>query len=93
MVQVVSLAGELSCGQLVQRFHLSQPTVSHHMKILTEADVFSVRRDGQHGFISVNRPLLGEIGALLPRRLSNRPGRRPTVIKSVVKSRERVTQV
>jgi DNA-binding transcriptional ArsR family regulator len=89
MVQVVSLAGELSCGQLVQRFHLAQPTISHHMKILTDADVFWVRRDGQHGFISVNRPLLGLIGSLLPRRLSNRPARRVPVAKP----RERVTEV
>ena len=89
MVQVVSLAGELSCGQLVDRFHLAQPTVSHHMKILTEADVLSVRRDGQHGFISVNRPLLGQIGTLLPRRLSNRPARR----LAVARNRERFSAV
>ena len=62
-VQVVSLAGELSCGQLVDRFHLAQPTVSHHMKILTEADVLSVRRDrkgsdvrGQHYATDHTRP-------------------------------------
>jgi ArsR family transcriptional regulator len=93
MVQVVSFAGELSCGQLVERFHLSQPTISHHMKILTEADVFWVRRDGQHGYISVNRPLLGQIGSLLPRRLSHRPPRRLPAAKSVVRSRERVAEV
>jgi ArsR family transcriptional regulator, arsenate/arsenite/antimonite-responsive transcriptional repressor len=89
MVQVVSLAGELSCGQLVQRFHLAQPTISHHMKILTDADVFWVRRAGQHGFISVNRPLLGRVGSLLPRRLSNRPARRLAVIGT----RERASEV
>ena len=72
MVQEVAAAGELSCGQIVERFHLSQPTVSHHMKILTEADVLAVRREGQHGFISVNHALLAELSALLPRRLSAR---------------------
>jgi ArsR family transcriptional regulator len=85
MVQEVSCAGELSCGQVVERFDLSQPTISHHMKILTEADVFSIRRDGQHGFISVNRELLDEIGALLPRRLATRPRR------AVARSRSRDT--
>jgi ArsR family transcriptional regulator len=76
MVQEVAAAGELSCGQVVERFDLSQPTVSHHMKILTEADVLAVRREGQHGFISVNHALLEEMSALLPRRLSPRSLRR-----------------
>ena len=81
MVQEVAAAGELSCGQVVERFHLSQPTVSHHMKILTEADVLAVRREGQHGFISVNHALLAEMSALLPRRLSARSLRRNTSAK------------
>jgi ArsR family transcriptional regulator len=70
MVQEVASAGELSCGQVVERFNLSQPTISHHMKILTEADVFSVRREGQHVFIAVNHGLLSEMASQLPRRLS-----------------------
>jgi len=78
MVQEVAAAGELSCGQVVERFSLSQPTISHHMKILTEADVFSVRREGQHAFISVNHGLLGEMAALLPRRLASRARRGST---------------
>ena len=52
------------------------------MKILTEADVFAVRREGQHIFISVNHALLGELGALLPRRLSTRRLRRGSASKS-----------
>jgi len=76
MVQEVAAAGELSCGQVVERFSLSQPTVSHHMKILTEADVFSCRREGQHAFISVNHGLVAEIAALIPRRLSSRGAKR-----------------
>ena len=82
MVQEVAAAGELSCGQVVERFSLSQPTISHHMKILTEADVFSVRREGQHIFISVNNALLGELGALLPRRLTTRRLRRGSASKN-----------
>jgi len=78
MVQEIAVARELSCGQVVELFSLSQPTISHHMKILTEADVLSVRRAGQHVFISVNHGLLAEIAALLPRRLSTRQTRRST---------------
>ena len=72
MVQEIAAAGELSCGQVVELFHLSQPTISHHMKILTGANVLSVRREGQHCFISVKHGLLDEISELLPRRLAPR---------------------
>jgi ArsR family transcriptional regulator len=72
MVQEVAAAGELSCGQVVELFDLSQPTISHHMKILTSANVFSVRREGQHCFISVKHELLEEVSGLLPRRLAPR---------------------
>jgi ArsR family transcriptional regulator len=70
MVQEIAAAGELSCGQVGERFDVSQPTISHHLKILTSADILVVRRDGQHAFISVNHSLLDAAGALLPRRLA-----------------------
>jgi ArsR family transcriptional regulator len=75
MVQEIALAGELSCGQIGELFDVSQPTISHHLKILTTAEVLVVRRDGQHAFISVNHDLLDAASALLPRRLSKVAGR------------------
>lgn len=69
MVQEIAAAGELSCGQVGERFDLAQPTVSHHLKILADAGVLLVRREGQHSIISVNRELLDEVAVLLPRRL------------------------
>lgn len=73
MVQEIAAAGELSCGDVGERFDLSQPTVSHHLKILADADVLLVRREGQHAFISVNQKLLDEAASLLPRRLRSKP--------------------
>lgn len=69
MVQELARAGELSCGELGRRFAVSQPTVSHHLKLLFEAGVLLVRRDGQHHFFSVDRDLVAEVGALLPAKL------------------------
>jgi len=69
MVRELAEAGELCCGELGQRFAVSQPTVSHHLKLLAEAGVLRVRHDGQHHFISVNRSVLDELSALLPARL------------------------
>ena len=39
MVQEIAAAGELSCGQIAEKFDVSQPTISHHLKILADAGV------------------------------------------------------
>lgn len=69
MVQVIAKAGELCCGKIAERFPVAQPTISHHLKILTEANVLVIRRVGQHGLVTVNRTLIDEVAALLPARL------------------------
>ncbi|MGD0197537.1 MAG: metalloregulator ArsR/SmtB family transcription factor [Solirubrobacteraceae bacterium] len=38
---------ERSVGELVERFTLTQPAVSRHLRELREAGLVSVRRDGQ----------------------------------------------
>ena len=53
-------------GLVKAHFHLSQPTISHHLKILADAGVITVREAGQHRFISVNHDLIHEIAAVLP---------------------------
>ncbi len=69
MVQELAHAGELSCGELGGRFEVTQPTISHHLRVLGEAGVLVMRHEGQHHYVSVNRALLDEIAAVLPGRL------------------------
>jgi ArsR family transcriptional regulator, arsenate/arsenite/antimonite-responsive transcriptional repressor len=69
MVQEIAAAGELSCGQVGECFQLAQPTISHHIKILAEAGLVAVRREGQHIFISLDRALLDRVLGMLPGRL------------------------
>ena len=71
MMQEIATAGELSCGQVRDLFDLSQPTISHHLKILTDAGVLNVREVGQHHFISVNGELIKEMAAFLPEGLAH----------------------
>src|SRR5260221_8334627 len=66
MAREIACAGELSCTQVKAHFHLSQPTISHHLKILADAGVITVREAGQHRFISVDSKLIHEIAAVLP---------------------------
>lgn len=39
---------ELSVGEIVGNFRLSQPTVSRHLSVLKEAQLVTDRRSGQH---------------------------------------------
>ncbi|HKE14992.1 MAG TPA: metalloregulator ArsR/SmtB family transcription factor [Kofleriaceae bacterium] len=70
MVQEIAAAGELGCGEIAGRFAVAQPTISHHLKVLTDAGVVAIRRAGQHGFCTVNRDLIARATALLPDRVA-----------------------
>src|SRR5271165_5330404 len=71
MVQEISAAGELSCGAVAERFDVSQPTISHHLKVLMGAGILVQRTEGKHHFTSVDRALLASVVALLPKRLGS----------------------
>jgi ArsR family transcriptional regulator len=51
---------ELSCQELVERFTLSQPTISHHLKVLSQAGLLSVRKRGSFHMYSARREVLDE---------------------------------
>jgi ArsR family transcriptional regulator len=70
IVQEIAAAGELSCGEVADRFNLSQPTISHHIKVLFEAGVLVQRAEGKHHYTSVDRRLIARLAALLPARLT-----------------------
>lgn len=76
MVREIAAAGELSCGAIAAAFPVAQPTISHHLKILSGARVVAVRREGQHGIVSVDRARIASAAAFLPGRLAPRARRR-----------------
>ena len=48
----------LSCGELcacviLESFHITQPTLSHDMKVLVEAGIVSDRREGKNTYYSL----------------------------------------
>ena len=77
MIQEIAAAGELSCGEVQDVCPMSQPTASHHLRILLEAGLLVQRQDGNHRFTSVNRALLAEVSTLLPQRAAGAAGRSP----------------
>ncbi len=78
MLREIASAGEISCGELARRFPVSQPTVSHHLKVLEEAGLVSVRREGQfHYFRSVPGTLVE-----FARSLESGAGRRAPALRA-----------
>lgn len=49
---------ELSCQELVERFTLAQPTISHHLKVLSQAGLIAVRKRGSFHLYSARREVL-----------------------------------
>lgn len=45
----------LSVNEIVEKVDVSQPTVSHHLAILREADLVHVREEGKQTFYSLNQ--------------------------------------
>ncbi len=58
-----SVTGEqgTSVSHIVSELGVSQPTVSKHLKVLREAELVSVREDGQHRFYSLSAAPLVEV--------------------------------
>ena len=45
--EAISALGHMNCGQIVSLRGVTPATVSHHLKILSEAGLISCRREGQ----------------------------------------------
>ena len=63
MMQMKDCRG-VRVGKITQKTHLSRPAVSHHLRILKDAGMIRVRREGTKNYYSF-RPDCEEIDALL----------------------------
>ena len=57
--------GEMSAGQLAEKFDMSKPSMSHHFSVLKQADLIQSRRDGQQIFYSLNTTVMEDVLAWL----------------------------
>ncbi len=53
--------GELSAGEIAERFDISGAAISRHLSVLREADLIRDRRDGKFIFYELNASVLEEI--------------------------------
>ena len=46
--------GELCACKILEKFNITQPTLSHHMKILCDCGLVSGRKEGKWTYYSIN---------------------------------------
>ena len=78
LLRRIAASGEICCRDLVTLFHVSQATVSHHLKILADAGLVTSRREGQFSYFRVRPGALADHGRTLRRAFGKGPraGRR-----------------
>ena len=57
--------GGLTCSCMCARFPLSQPTISHHLKLLHESGILDREKRGVWVYYRVNRDALRDLATLL----------------------------
>ena len=73
---------EMFCGQVVEEYKLTPGTISHHLKILADAELISTRREGQFIYLQPRPETLHDYS----RALANIAGKRSPTKKAASKS-------
>ena len=66
--EMAAATDEMSCGRIVDRFPVSQATVSHHIKELADAGLIEIRPEGQFRYCKARLDVLAEYIKELERR-------------------------
>ena len=65
ILQAMREKGAIRCCDMVSLTGLSQPTCSHHIKLLAESDLIECRKDGRNNYFSINHQNFRKLGAYL----------------------------
>ncbi|HET7824702.1 MAG TPA: metalloregulator ArsR/SmtB family transcription factor [Anaeromyxobacter sp.] len=65
LLKAISARAEVSCAELTALARLAQATVSHHLKVLSDAGLVSVRKDGAFHYYRFRPGVLEAHGAAL----------------------------
>lgn len=71
--------GEICACRILEALSITQPTLSHHMKVLQQCGLVSARKVGQWSYYSINRAKLTEIVDFFDGMLGDLPDGGPVV--------------
>lgn len=58
LMEIAKCKGSLQCADIMNMTQLAQPSVSHHIKTLIDADMILPEKDGRNYSYILNKPLL-----------------------------------
>ena len=61
ILEILKKEGDLSAGEIADRFSISKPSISHHLDLLKQAGLVDVIRDGQFLYYSLNTTIVDEL--------------------------------
>jgi DNA-binding transcriptional ArsR family regulator len=76
IITQIGAVDELPCAELEQTLPVSKPTISYHTKILHQAGLLTVRKQGRNYFYALRRDVLVTVQEALWR-LAPAPGAEP----------------
>ena len=93
-VKIIQLLtkGELCACKLLEEFNIGQSTLSHHMKILTDCDLVSFRKDGKWVYYSINCQKFSEFKAVIGEISCNKDSDKSTIIMKEEKRHSYLSQ-
>lgn len=65
--------GDMSAGEIAEKFNMSKPSISHHLNILKQADLVSDQRQGQSIIYSLNTSVFEELVGVLMELVGKKP--------------------
>ena len=65
ILQILQTEGEKCVSDLVDVFNVSQPTISHHLNFLKQANLVASRRDGKQVYYRANQDNITECCGIL----------------------------
>jgi ArsR family transcriptional regulator, repressor of sdpIR and other operons len=52
---------DLTAGEIAEQFHISFPSISHHLDLLKQAQLVTTKKEGQYVYYSINTTVMDEI--------------------------------
>jgi DNA-binding transcriptional ArsR family regulator len=52
---------DMTAGEIVERFKISGPSISHHLDLLKQANLVLAEKEGQYVYYSLNTTVVDEI--------------------------------
>ena len=69
ILERIAARGDAACQHLCEAFPVTQPTMSHHLRLLVEVGLIEMRRDGQYAYYRLRSEVVQAYVATLVTRM------------------------